>query len=401
MTLCLEKPEILNTGRTQVVNMSTHQIISNPSIPFLNSFLNAIKRNETIAVLYDDDADGLCAAAVFVQMMQRFGILDLVLLSKSEENDLFGKEFYQKLLARNIKTIFCLDFDPLSWDFLTPKGLETLPFNLIVIDHHTDNTRVYEKSISMHMRMFIHPLNVTNCTNPGQYCTSKLVFDAMSTLKDLRDIEWKILPGMIGDMNIIGWPDYIVRVAAKNDVRIDTSKPEGFFTSPFGQFALRAHMLNAKDYREFENALQVLVMAGSISEANSKLVVDPEIERIYNDLLTNYRTMAVVDSASGLSLIELHAQYQMASFVSSTISYLHPQETFLLYENAHDGFYNLSIRSQHPRCHLGQLLDTVSRQFEGANGGGHEPAAGARCKEADIAAFIEKIKAGLIGASTQ
>jgi hypothetical protein len=111
--------------------MSTYQVISNPTVPFLNSFLNSIKRNETIAVLYDDDADGLCAAAVFVQMMERFGIRDLVIFSKAKENDLFGHDFYQKIIARNIKTIFCLDFDPVSWNMLSPKGLETLPLRFM------------------------------------------------------------------------------------------------------------------------------------------------------------------------------------------------------------------------------------------------------------------------------
>ncbi len=376
--------------------MSTYQVISNPTIPFLNSFLNSIRRNETFAVVYDDDADGLCSAAVFIHMMERFGIRDLFVQSKARENDVFGQEFYKTIMARNIKTIFCLDFDPISWGFLSPKGLETLPFNLIVFDHHKDNSKVYEKSISMFMRMFVHPLNVTNSLEPAQYCTSKLVFDAFSTVKDLHDIEWKILPGMIGDMNIIGWPDYIARVAAKQDVRIDTSKQDGFFTSPFGQFAARVHMLRAKNYKEFENALPVLLKATSISEANSKLPTVPEIERVYNELVANYMSLAKVDEKSGLKIIELKAPYQMASMVASIVSYLHPQETFLFYEDGGEGFMHISMRSQRAAVHLGQLLDTVSRQFEGASGGGHAPAAGARCKTADIDAFIEKVKAALV-----
>jgi nanoRNase/pAp phosphatase (c-di-AMP/oligoRNAs hydrolase) len=122
----------------------------------------------------------------------------------------------------------------------------------------------------------------------------------------------------------------------------------------------------------------------------------PEVERIYNDLLANYKSMAVIDPISKLTVIQIKAPYLMASFVSSAVSYMHPNETFLFYEDAGDGFAHISVRSQHSPKHLGHLMDNVSKQFEGANGGGHAPAAGGRCKNSDVDAFIEKVKQQLI-----
>ena len=155
-------------------------------------------------------------------------------------------------------------------------------------------------------------------------------------------------------------------------------------------------MLGARSYKEFEGALQVLIKSSSISEANSKLQSVPEVESIYNNLIANYQSMAQVDPVSKINFIEIKAPYLMASFVSSIISYLHPQETFFFYENTSEGFTHISMRSQHTQKNLGQLLDTISRQFENAHGGGHAPAAGARCKTVDVEAFKEKVKAAFV-----
>jgi len=72
--------------------------------------------------------------------------------------------------------------------------------------------------------------------------------------------------------------------------------------------------------------------------------------------------------------------------LANELSYLYPKHVILVaYANGVSS--NLSLRGKKVR----KILETILPEFEGASGGGHEEAVGARLKTADLERF-----AGLI-----
>ncbi|HLP79485.1 MAG TPA: DHHA1 domain-containing protein [Acidobacteriota bacterium] len=373
-----------------------YSLISNTRIPLLNSYLNSVPKHEPLAVIYDDDPDGICAAAIFYQTLKKLGLQNIFIFPKAEETKVFTQEFLQRLYDEKVKTIFCLDFDPISWNMFQAPSLEVLPFGLVIIDHHKDMTKVYDKSVSMYNRLFIHPSNVSNCDNPSQYCTSKLTYDICKNVARIDELEWKILPGMIGDMNIIAWSQYIQSQALKHGISIDTSRKDAFFESPFGQFGAIVAFEAAKGAVDLHKAFELLCDATNIQDLLQKSPDSAVVKQEYDKLVNHYQDMGTYDQASNLFVIELKGDFMLAGYLSSIVSYIHDRYQFLLYQDAGDGYYHISVRGQHPKKHLGDLMRQISTGFEGANGGGHAPAAGARCKIADIDRFLATVKQALV-----
>jgi len=376
--------------------MNTYNLVGNNRSPQLVSFLNTIKKDEPICIVYDDDADGLCAGNIVLESLHRFGFANIKTYSKSKENKIFTNEWFKTLYDEKRKTIFCVDFEPISWKYFDVGHLETLPFHFIVIDHHHDMSQAYDSSISMFTRLFMHPLNVSDCKNPSQYCASKLTYDVMSQVIKIPDIEWKILPGMIGDMNIIEWPEYIASVAKQHGVSIDMSHKEGFFASPFGTFANKVGVAGAIEYLQFESCFRALNNAGNIQQAIDTAPQNPQVEQVMRDAMLRFKEIGQYDEQTNTYFVELKTDYGLCSVVSSAISYLNPTVNLLIYQKQLDGVYHLSARSQNSPKHLGEIMKKISAKFEGAHGGGHKPAAGAVCRVEDKDAFIAAFRSELL-----
>jgi single-stranded DNA-specific DHH superfamily exonuclease len=346
-----------------------------------------------VCLLYDDDADGLCAGIVVKELLKKleFSVIEK---PKHEESNLFSKEFYNELKKEKVKTIICVDFEPVGWKLLDEKTLETLPFNLVIIDHHFNQTDLFDsiKQKAKKERIFIHPLNSSDSNNPSQYCCAKFTYDVCNLIQDLRHIEWKILPGMIGDMNVILWSEYIKKKASENSNPILSKKKTAFFDSPYGMFSNIVSYAAANSATQVQSVFESYEKAQQISDMDTLKEKYSKIDEAFQRLRKEYTQFAEHDKKSGMYFVEIPSDFELTSVLSSAVSYENPKKTFLFYKNNNKGFFHISARSQTGKIHLGKLLQSVSENFEKANGGGHIPAAGAICQEADLQAFKEEIK---------
>jgi single-stranded DNA-specific DHH superfamily exonuclease len=368
-----------------------YTLVHNTKIPRLTSFINAIRKEDPVIVLYDDDGDGICSAALLLSFFERFGIKNTTALSNASSNGLFSAQFVAQLKSQRIKHIFCLDFDPVSWGLIPKDQLVGFPFNLIVFDHHFDLTKTYDHCVSMMQRLFIHPQNCSNCDNASQYCTSKLVYDVCNGLLALQDREWVAVCGMISDMNHYTWSDYMIRVASRFDVHIDSSHKESWITNPLGELSAKLNLARSVSVPLFESALPILVDAQSVTQAVSQVPLQENAFTDWQKYVTQTDEFIQVDERTQIRLLKLESHYSLCSLVSTTVSFLQPHQTIFVYQYQPDGSCHFSGRTANPSKHLGQLFQKISAQFSGAHGGGHAPAAGAMCKQEDAQAFLQAL----------
>ncbi len=368
-----------------------YSITKNNRIDAFHTIITAIDPKQPVCILYDDDADGMCSAVSLYTLLQRKGFTTIHTYAKFSERHFFSLTFIEELARKGISTVFCVDFEPLSWKMITRSQLQTLPFTCVIIDHHFDMTDEYQSIQSSSNILYLHPKNCSNCDNPSQYCCSKFVFDICSLFEDLSDIEWKIIPGMIGDMNILQWPQYIRDVAKKYSHPIDT-KPESFFQSPFGQFSRITAFSAKKGFEHFEACFQSYLHCSSVEEMLS-LGSDFEKEKQTVDYFLQQWRDHVEFTDKRFFIIHLPDDTGMTSLLSSIISYFEQDKVFVFYQfNTEQQAYHISLRSQKTSIHLGEIAQSIAFKLTDANGGGHKPAAGLLCQKNDIQKCITLLK---------
>ncbi len=368
----------------------SYQITKPDVISQLKDFFQSLNIEQPICLIYDDDADGMCSAISFCELCKQIGFKKVYTFAKFKERNLFSLDFIEDLIQKDVKTIFCLDFEPLSWKMLTHAQLQTLPFNLVVIDHHTNEEKWYDSISNNHTQIYLHPRLITDAPDASQYCCAKFVFDICNMIQDISHIEWKILPGMIGDMNIIKWSEYIKKISAKAGVFID-DKPDSFFISPFGKFAQITAFAAKKGYETFENCFEKYQKCNSIEEALDIGKSFETEQKALQHILLNWESY-IQNYDSEIIFVHIPNDTGMTSLFSSIISYMFAEKTFVFYQfNSEHQAYYLSLRSQKSQIHLGELAREVSTQLRDSNGGGHKPAAGLLCHKQEIDLCLKKI----------
>ncbi|MFT4311898.1 MAG: DHHA1 domain-containing protein [Candidatus Woesearchaeota archaeon] len=354
----------------------------------LQSFLQTQQKHAPVVLAYDDDADGLCAGISMYETLQKLGFETIITKPKTKDTPVFKKEQQEDFLSQGVQTIICVDFEPISWRFLEEEQLSTFPFNLIIIDHHFNATQQYDVHDGQKKRLFIHPTNSAQCDNPSQYCCAKFVYDVCSHMVDITHVEWKIAAGMIGDMNIIEWSDYVKALLEKQHVLVGENR-DSFFYTPNGRFAnivgFAASASGAQVQAVFDAYLQatsIEQMLGFEDQYKEQLQLFESVLKSAFDKSKEYK---------GVRMYQIFGKYKLSSICSSIVSYLHPQYIWFFYQDAGDGFYHISLRSNARTHHLGELAQFVAKDFDQSNGGGHIPAAGAICKVEDFEDFKNRI----------
>lgn len=360
-----------------------YTITNTEHIEKLKVFFLSKSREDSICLLYDDDADGLCSAISVYAGLERLGFQSIISFCKTKERGVFQKDFLQNLKTAGVDTIICVDFEPLSWQFISQDALQKLSMHVVIMDHHFDQTALYNSN--SHKRIFIHPKNSGVCDDSGQYCCSKFCYDVMSHIVDISDIEWKILPGMIGDMNIIKWDKFIRAKMRQFGYRGRSH----FFQTPFGKLATLFGFASAIGADEFEQEFFDYRQATSVKDALN--VCDKkEFKPMWKEYKSSLK-LPGTETVDGVSFVQLKTKYRLASIISSIVGYLNPDKTFFFYRfDPDEKKYAISVRTQTDSIHLGKLIQHACTGIEGARGGGHQKAAGAGCRKDDLELIKER-----------
>lgn len=290
-----------------------------------------------ICIFHDDDADGVCGAAVVLAFLDQQG--------KSAKNlagDIDEKNF-KKYAKEKFDVAIFVDY-PLA-DY--PKFLDFFKGKkILILDHHMPTHEINGKEIIY--------LNPRFKKKDLYYCSTHLAWD-VCTAAGLKGFEWLMRLGSVGDHEIEG--------TEEENEAIDV-----------------VHAIQAI---KKEEGMQKLASDLSEMQKLSDFVYNPNYQKMKNILKREIdRQVSLFDiemPAQGIHFFEIKSSYSITSILANTLFDLYPSRTIILYTKK-NGSWNISGRSH--KFDLNVAFKIASKNI--GSGGGHPVAAGARVSDFKI-----------------
>lgn len=340
-------------------------------------FCRNLSKKDRVAIIHHSDADGLCSALITAKAIERITRKKPRLVMPYEYgNRKQEKEITSLMKKEKANTLAILDL-----------GVDSQPGELIgkckfqkclVIDHH----KLY-KDLNSEKIVFLKASFFTK-KDPSKYVASKFAYDLFSKVVNIQDMDWIACIGIMGDMSLGSWKQFIKDTIKKRNVSLtwlyrfleiisavevmeNEKIPELFWE--FYNAKKPADILESKFSRhlkEFKDEKDLLV-----KEFEQKCENYPEIE---------------------LMLYEMKAKHEnIKSHVINEISEMHPNKTIILIQQAGKERTRFSARRQDSKIAMNDLLTQAAKGIPDSNAGGHAPAAAGTIPTKNLKEFKKKL----------
>ncbi len=352
-------------------------------------FLRAITKEDRVAVLYDDDGDGMTAAASVVLGLTRLVGKPPFWVKPFEHTPSYIDELLpQKMQAEGITKIITVDkpIDQKGEVFL--RALEKV-CPVLVIDHH----KIYCDYHSPRFTM-IKPHIIWE-TEPSSFPTAILAYTLFSMVTDLSDKDWVPCIGIVSDSSYPRWKKMVDASAEKWG--LEPVKEDGDpFEAPFGILSGMIYCTQILSSYQMPELLDLLIEADHPNVVlNSGFralvnVVDEEVKEWMVRLKTSVQLFPEIE----LALATVQPRHGIKSLLINKLS----RERFsnwnlvILQEVAGGTRVTLSARRQDFKVPMNDMLEFAVKGMAEANAGGHVPAAGGLIRKQDEEKFIENVK---------
>ncbi|MFW5746112.1 MAG: DHH family phosphoesterase [Nanoarchaeota archaeon] len=339
-----------------------------------------------IGMIFDADADGMAAARIasYALERQRAGIIQS--RNTSTERDFLSDAFIDECATKGVDTFLALDYDPVSYgDY---RRIHEHPYykdrdwNLVIIDHHPITEQVDRNVVRVNPHGVKHPYGT-------RYCTAKLCYDLFGEKLDVSQMAWIAAAGVIGDHAMEAWHEFLMQTAQKYGINeystrqvhapshYDMDELTRWFRSPFARIITIincARAYNSEKVREVSTLLGTLTSWKDARDLqNPYRIVQESVEHYCR----NFKELSRIDEEYKVVWLEITDEFAISSWVSSIISNQMPEYVFLVYQQRKD-IVAISARCQAQVVDCGKLMRAACKPIDGAAGGGHVPAAGAK-----------------------
>jgi hypothetical protein len=353
------------------------------------AFLSALSSEDRVAVLYDDDGDGMSAAASVIVGVERLTGNRPFLIKPFDHSPAYIDDLLpQKMQAEGVTKLICVDktVDQKSVDFM--RALEKV-CPVLVIDHH----KIYNVYSSERFTM-IKPHLVWE-TEPSSFPTAILAYTLFSCVTDLSDRDWIPCIGIVSDSAYPRWKKMVDAVAQKYDLE-PVKEDNDPFTSPFGILSGMIYCTQILSSYQLPELLDLLVESTHPADVlNSGFralvnVVDGEVSEWMERLKTDVQIFPEIE----LALATVQPRHAIKSLLINKLS----RERFsnwnlvILQEVANGSRVTLSARRQDFKVPMNDMLEFAVKGLLESNAGGHVPAAGGLIRKQDEEKFVENVK---------
>jgi single-stranded DNA-specific DHH superfamily exonuclease len=327
----------------------------------LMNFLELQKKNK-IAVVADNDEDGITAMVNFVDFLEKNG--QEVLYFFYDHSERTTRTFEKKFLEfRPNKTIF-LDIN-VNFVEQILEDIQQIN-NYFIIDHHPDDGEFLEEKI-------IKPEDFSDI-GPSKYPASKMVYDLVGG-KD-----WLALIGLIGDFSRDAWEEFFDEMKKKYELsERDISEIADVCSCVISMYAhaipdLIDFLFSAEKPKE-------------IAESDFCLL-KKEFMKIMEDEEKRFEKEA--ERYEKIDLIIFQTQPKLPSKLSNILSVKNPGKTVFIYSILR-GIVKGSVRRQDFKVDCNKLTKYAINNHPDGNGGGHVPASGCKMPEEYLPEFKKRL----------
>lgn len=350
------------------------------------SFLTNITREDKLAVIYDDDGDGMSAAASVVIGITRLrGKEPDVVEPFEKSNTYISEDLPAQLRKKGITKIITVDKTVDEKGIAFMQALEAVA-PVLVIDHH----RVMHEYSSPRFILF-KPQLVWE-TEPSSFPTAILAYTLFSAVTDLSDKDWISAIGITSDCAYPRWKAFVDPMIVRLGLPPVPADP---FKGPFGVMSGIIYSTQVLSPRQLPEVLELLIEVEKPQDflesgfAQLPGILEDEI----NQWMEKLKTEALVFPDLELVIAKVHPRHGIKSVLVNRLSTQHyPNHSVLLLQDLGDSRVLISARRQDHKVPMNTLMEKAIEGFQEASGGGHVPAAAAGIKKSDEEKFIENVK---------
>ncbi len=327
----------------------------------LKDFMNNLKKEDRVAIVYHPDSDGLCAGVISAHAVK---------LARGKPIDAHRNSF-QRMSSKTVKWL--RKFNKVIFvDLGIEKNKDqvkdiTKHADLVCIDHH---------------KIFPIPKikNAYFYRKAEPYCpASRMTWDLFSKMYNLEKYKWISAVGIIGDMGEKHNQDLLKE--------LPYSFEELFKISEQIEFSYISKPC------KIERAFDLFLSINKPSELKNTWIskLGKEIKKEIQHWRNIHKEKAEFYPKKELVLLEIKSKYRIKS---SLINYLsinnYPKQTVIVY-HLKNSQYLVSARRQDGKVAVNDLLEKACKGLEGCEGGGHAPAAGAKVTKKYFPVFKKRI----------
>jgi len=330
---------------------------------------NKLNESQNPLFFFDNDNDGLLSFIILRRYIDRGrGVAIRSFPDLSEQ-------YFRKINELNPDSVFILDKPIVNDNFINRVREKQLP--LIWIDHHN-----VDKPKDSYIKYY-NPIYVDGKSEPISYLAYKIT--------NKREDMWLSVIGCISDCYL---PDFYLEFAKENPelVKLNPKGPfDVLYNTELGKIA-RILDFGLKDTTT--NVVKMLKFLMKVKGPRDILEENNETNQLhkrFNEINSRYQLLiekARTQVKNNLVYFQYGGVISLSSNISNQLIYEHPNKVIVVvYINS--DIANISIRG---KINVLKLTENAISEIDGATGGGHEHATGAKMSVSDLPLFKERIE---------
>lgn len=341
-----------------------------------DSFISRLSKQDRIAVMYHTDADGMCSAASVVKALHLLGFDPALVFHQKPSQIIITNSTIEKLKKNKINKLITLD---LCVDQLPErvKGVEKFA-HVLILDHHK---RYHD--LNSEKTLMVKSQAISNLDGSA-YPASKLAFDLFSRVADLDDIDWIACVGLLGDVALTHWEEFVDKTLAKHQLSV----------ADLDYFAEMISAVETLDVKKLDGVLnEFLAVEEPYDLRFSKFsAYIPKLDRELNELCEQALKAAENYKEIELVFIKVKNPHDIKSALINRLS----RDNFIdktLVVVLDSGREQLRFSARRPdfKIAVNDLLETAVKGIPEASAGGHKPAAAGRINREHLAQFKKNL----------
>ena len=349
-------------------------------------FLKELNSRDVIAILYDEDGDGISSAAIASIGVERIrGKAPDHIMPFPRSTEFVSSGLPQDLRRLGVTKLITLDrkVDQAGADFLQRLAKTC---DVLIVDHHHST----ETSHPSNMIAF-YPDRVWKTTS-SNFPTAILAFTLFSGACDLHEKDWIACIGIISDSSYRTWKPFVDASVKKwgfSPIGIDP------FISGFGEMSQTIYAIGSLNRAAFPDFLELLIEADSpkaILDSDYRLlreIIEAESNKWFEEMK---KTMSFFPEMQ-LHLGKIKPRHSVKSLVINRLSHeLFPNETVVLMQEVPGEKILISARRQDGKIPLNEVIEQCVQGLPEANGGGHIQSSAAIIQKQDEVIFVKRLK---------
>lgn len=361
-----------------------------------DTIVSNITQQDQAFLLFHDDADGCCAAAVLLDLFstQKSSNITIPITYASPEKHSveITPRLQRKLREKKPKHIISVDLALTKTHRKIGRLLSSLNARMLVYDHHTQSKSLQWPKECTHL----NPLKYNLGNIPASYFS--YILHKHYTKKD--NSNWVAATGVVADYRTGECQDLIRKVKDQYPYLypFKTIDQPTALKSPL---MIMGHLVNSgyqhSDYPGAKIAVEALLEALSLEDPKALLEGKTkktsllhkfrlEVEKELKKHLDNFQLKADLQLNSKLVFYSIEPKFNITSEISTQLEHGYPNTIIAVISPETPKTLKVSLRRGiNVKTDLSLLAEEASNNLENGSGGGHKDAAGCILQNKDLA----------------